>query len=63
MTYRVGIDIGGTFTDFALLHDDEIILEKVLPLDVGRALVQDSRIYKSRELELVWVADTGDRYG
>ncbi len=30
MTYRVGIDIGGTFTDFALLKDDSVVLEKTL---------------------------------
>ncbi|MBW2317049.1 MAG: hypothetical protein JRH10_23055, partial [Deltaproteobacteria bacterium] len=28
--YRVGIDIGGTFTDFALLKADGIVLEKTL---------------------------------
>ena len=27
MGYRVGIDIGGTFTDFALLRGDEVVLE------------------------------------
>jgi N-methylhydantoinase A len=30
MTYRVGIDIGGTFTDFALLKGDAIIVDKTL---------------------------------
>jgi N-methylhydantoinase A len=30
MTYRVGIDIGGTFTDFALLADGGVLLEKTL---------------------------------
>ncbi|MBW2400746.1 MAG: hydantoinase/oxoprolinase family protein [Deltaproteobacteria bacterium] len=30
MTYRVGIDIGGTFTDFALLKDGDVVLEKTL---------------------------------
>ena len=30
MTYRVGIDIGGTFTDFAMLKGDQVILHKNL---------------------------------
>ena len=30
MTYRIGIDIGGTFTDFALLKGCEVILHKNL---------------------------------
>lgn len=30
MTYRVGIDIGGTFTDFALLQDSRVVLYKNL---------------------------------
>jgi N-methylhydantoinase A/oxoprolinase/acetone carboxylase beta subunit len=31
MTYRVGVDIGGTFTDFALLSDDGIVLAPPSP--------------------------------
>ena len=38
MTYRVGIDIGGTFTDFALLKDDEVMLEKTLSTPEDRSL-------------------------
>ncbi|MEE3326794.1 MAG: hydantoinase/oxoprolinase N-terminal domain-containing protein, partial [Myxococcota bacterium] len=30
MSIRIGIDIGGTFTDFALMADGEIVLEKEL---------------------------------
>ena len=30
MSYRVGIDIGGTFTDFALLKGSEVVLHKTL---------------------------------
>ena len=30
MGWRVGIDIGGTFTDFALQTDRGLILDKVL---------------------------------
>ena len=42
MTYRVGIDIGGTFTDFALLKDDGVVLEKTLstPHDHSLAVME-----------------------
>jgi N-methylhydantoinase A len=35
---RLGIDIGGTFTDFALLRDGEIVLEKTLSTPADRSL-------------------------
>lgn len=38
MTYRVGIDIGGTFTDFALLKGSEVILHKNLSTPEDRSL-------------------------
>ena len=38
MTYRAGIDIGGTFTDFALLKGDEVILEKILSTPADRSI-------------------------
>ena len=43
MTYRVGIDIGGTFTDFALLRSggvkgEEVILHKNLSTPEDRSL-------------------------
>lgn len=38
MNYRVGIDIGGTFTDFALLKEDEVILHKNLSTPQDRSL-------------------------
>lgn len=38
MNYRVGIDIGGTFTDFALLKGDEVILHKNLSTPEDRSL-------------------------
>lgn len=38
MTYRVGIDIGGTFTDFALLKGDKVILHKNLSTPEDRSL-------------------------
>jgi N-methylhydantoinase A len=36
--YRVGIDIGGTFTDFALLNDSEVILHKNLSTPEDRSV-------------------------
>ena len=38
MSLRIGIDIGGTFTDFALVRDGEWILEKVLSTPADRSL-------------------------
>jgi hypothetical protein len=41
MSLRVGVDIGGTFTDFALLRDGSVLLEKTLstPDDPSRAVM------------------------
>ncbi len=41
MSYRIGVDIGGTFTDFALLDGEQILLEKVLstPADCSLAVM------------------------
>ncbi|MDE8650297.1 hydantoinase/oxoprolinase family protein [Novosphingobium album (ex Liu et al. 2023)] len=38
MTYRVGIDIGGTFTDFALLKGEDVILHKNLSTPEDRSV-------------------------
>lgn len=38
MSYRVGIDIGGTFTDFVLLKDAEVVLHKNLSIPEDRSL-------------------------
>ncbi|MFK4871011.1 hydantoinase/oxoprolinase family protein [Novosphingobium sp. ZW T3_23] len=38
MNYRVGIDIGGTFTDFALLKGGEVVLHKNLSTPEDRSL-------------------------
>ena len=38
MSYRVGIDIGGTFTDFALLKGSEVILHKNLSTPADRSI-------------------------
>ncbi len=42
MTVRVGIDIGGTFTDFALLKEGDVVLEKTLstPHDHSLAVME-----------------------
>ena len=42
-SYRVGIDIGGTFTDIVLLGRDDIVLTKKIsstPDDYGRAIAE-----------------------
>jgi len=38
MNYRIGIDIGGTFTDFAMLKGDEMVLHKNLSTPQDRSL-------------------------
>jgi len=38
MTYRVGIDIGGTFTDFALLKASDVVLYKNLSTPEDRSV-------------------------
>jgi N-methylhydantoinase A len=38
MNYRIGIDIGGTFTDFALLKGQELVLHKNLSTPQDRSL-------------------------
>lgn len=38
MTYRIGIDIGGTFTDFAVLKGSELILHKNLSTSADRSI-------------------------
>ena len=38
MGYRVGIDIGGTFTDFALLQGSEVVLNKNLSTPEDRSI-------------------------
>ena len=38
MTYRIGIDIGGTFTDFAMLKDGQVVLHKNLSTPEDRSL-------------------------
>ena len=51
MSYRVGIDIGGTFTDFALLKDGEVVVEKTLstPGDRSHAVMTGLEKLATRE--------------
>lgn len=57
MTYRVGIDIGGTFTDFALLKGDEVILHKNLSTPEDRSLGVMEGLGKLAEKEGLTLAD------
>ena len=55
MTYRVGIDIGGTFTDFALLSGGEVVLHKNLstPEDRSEGVMEGlARLAELEGLEL-----------
>jgi N-methylhydantoinase A len=51
MSLRIGIDIGGTFTDFALLRGVEVVLEKTLstPDDPSRAVMTGLDALAARE--------------
>ncbi len=51
MTYRIGIDIGGTFTDFALLRGEEVVLDKTLstPDDHSLAVMEGLEKLAARE--------------
>ncbi|HTZ69411.1 MAG TPA: hydantoinase/oxoprolinase family protein [Acetobacteraceae bacterium] len=51
MGYRVGIDIGGTFTDFALLKGAEVILYKNLSTPEDRSIGVLSGLTKLAEIE------------
>lgn len=57
MTYRVGIDIGGTFTDFALLKGSEIILHKNLSTPEDRSSGVMEGLAKLAEIEGLSPAD------
>lgn len=51
MAYRIGIDIGGTFTDFALLKGEEIILHKNLSTPEDRSVGVMTGLEKLAEKE------------
>ncbi len=51
MNYRIGIDIGGTFTDFAMLKGQELILHKNLSTPQDRSLGVIQGLERLAELE------------
>lgn len=57
MGYRVGIDIGGTFTDFALLKDAEVVLHKNLSTPEDRSLGVMQGLEKLAEKEGIPLSD------
>jgi N-methylhydantoinase A len=57
MAYRVGIDIGGTFTDFALLKGTEVILHKNLSTPEDRSIGVMTGLKKLAEREGLALAD------
>lgn len=57
MSYRVGIDIGGTFTDFALLKGAELVLHKNLSTPQDRSLGVMTGLAKLAEMEKLSLAD------
>ncbi len=57
MTYRVGIDIGGTFTDFAMLKGEEVILHKNLSTPEDRSIGVMTGLSKLAEKEGLTLAD------
>ena len=52
MGYRIGIDVGGTFTDLALLHEEtgRLVVEKIpsVPHDPALGIVQGLRVLFER---------------
>jgi N-methylhydantoinase A len=57
MGYRVGIDIGGTFTDFALLKGEGVVLHKTLSTPDDRSVGVMSGLEKLAALEGLPLAD------
>ncbi|HEX7858299.1 MAG TPA: hydantoinase/oxoprolinase family protein [Sphingobium sp.] len=57
MGYRVGIDIGGTFTDFALLKDSEVKLFKNLSTPEDRSIGVMNGLEKLAEMEALSLSD------
>jgi N-methylhydantoinase A len=57
MNYRVGIDIGGTFTDFALLKGEEVILHKNLSTPEDRSIGVMTGLEKLAEKEGLVLGD------
>jgi N-methylhydantoinase A len=51
MNYRIGIDIGGTFTDFALMKGEELVLHKNLSTPEDRSLGVIQGLERLAEME------------
>ena len=51
MGYRVGIDIGGTFTDFALLKRSDVVLHKNLSTPEDRSIGVMSGLARLAQME------------
>ena len=61
MSYRVGIDIGGTFTDFALLKGAQVKLYKNLSTPEDRSIGVMSGLAKLAEMEGLSLTDFAGR--
>ena len=57
MNYRVGIDIGGTFTDFALLTGSDLIMHKNLSTPADRSLGVMQGLQRLAEIEELPLSD------
>jgi N-methylhydantoinase A len=57
MGYRVGIDIGGTFTDFALLNGSKVVLHKNLSTPEDRSLGVLTGLAKLAQIEGLSLAE------
>ena len=57
MGYRVGVDIGGTFTDFALLNGESVVLHKNLSTPEDRSLGVMTGLSKLAEREGLALGD------
>lgn len=57
MGYRIGIDIGGTFTDFALLKGEQVILHKNLSTPEDRSIGVMQGIARLAEIEGLVLGD------
>jgi N-methylhydantoinase A len=55
--YRVGIDIGGTFTDFALLKGAEVVLHKNLSTPEDRSIGVMNGLERLAQMERLSVSD------
>jgi N-methylhydantoinase A len=57
VSYRIGIDIGGTFTDFALLRGADLVLHKNLSTPEDRSIGVMNGLARLAEMEKLSLAD------